>query len=98
MIWIYLHMNDGLSQEARKSANMDRERVTLARLGWLPNSCEGAGGSAHTWSEDVREGRIRTAVHGRPTDITELKAPVDVRSGNKKRLGPQGNDHRLAES
>ena len=57
MMWICLHMNDGLSQEARKSANMDGERVTLARLGWPPNSCEGAGVSAHTWSEDVREGR-----------------------------------------
>jgi hypothetical protein len=98
MMWICLHMNDGLFQEARKSANMDGERVTLARLGWPPNSCEGAGGSTHTWSEDVREGRIRTAVHGRLTGITELKAPVDARSGNKKRLGRQGNDHRLAES
>jgi hypothetical protein len=97
-MWICLHMNDGLSQEARKSANMDGERVALARLGWPPNSCEGASGSAHTWSEDVREGRIRTAVHGRLAGITELKAPVDARSGNKKRLGPQGNDHRLAES
>jgi hypothetical protein len=49
-------------------------------------------------SEDLREGRIRTAVHGRLADITELKAAVDARSGNKKRLGPQGNDYRLAES
>jgi hypothetical protein len=43
-------------------------------------------------------GRQCTAVHGRLAGITELKAPVDARSGNKKRLGPQGNDHRLAES
>jgi hypothetical protein len=92
------HERRALSQEARKSANMDGERVTLARLGWPPNSCKGAGGSAHTWSEGVREGRIRTAVHGRPAGITELKAAVDARSGNKKRLGPQGDDHRLAES
>jgi hypothetical protein len=41
---------------------------------------------------------FRTVVHGRLTDITELKAPIDTRSGNKKRLGPQGNDYRLAES
>jgi hypothetical protein len=37
-------------------------------------------------------------VHGRLADITELDAPVDARSGDKKRLGPQGNDHRLAGS
>jgi hypothetical protein len=97
-MWIYQHMNDGLSQEARKSANMDGERATLARLGWPPNSCEGAWRKCAHMSEDVREGRIRTAVHGRLADITELKAPVDARSGNKKRLGPQGNDHTLAGS
>jgi hypothetical protein len=67
---------------------MDRERVILARLGWLPNSYKGASVSAYTWSKDVREGRIWMAVYGRPVDITELKAPVDVRSGNKKWLGP----------
>jgi hypothetical protein len=41
--------------------------------------------------EDFREGRIQTTtelaenmftVHGRLADITELKAPVDARSGN----------------
>jgi hypothetical protein len=34
-------------------------------------------------------------VHGRLADITESKAPVDARSGNKERLGPQGNDHQV---
>jgi hypothetical protein len=41
-LWVYLYMNDGLFQEARKSANMDGERATLARLGWPPNSYEEA--------------------------------------------------------
>jgi hypothetical protein len=81
-----------------RRTKMDRERATLARLGWLPNSCKGAWRKCIYVSEDVREGWIRTAVHGRLADITELKAPVDARSGNKKWLGPQGNDHRLAES
>jgi hypothetical protein len=67
---------------------MDRERVTLIWLGWSPNTCEGASVSAYTWSEDIREGRIRIVVYGRPIDITELKAPINIRSGNKKRLGP----------
>jgi hypothetical protein len=48
--------------------------------------------------EDLREGRIPMAVQGRHADFTGLQAPVDVRHGNKKRSGPQGNDHRLAES
>jgi hypothetical protein len=40
VMWIYLHMNDGLFQEGRESANIDGERAPLARLGWPPNSCE----------------------------------------------------------
>jgi hypothetical protein len=43
-------MNDGLSQEARKSANMDGERATLA-----PNSCEEAWHKYARMSEDVKE-------------------------------------------
>ena len=27
-------------------------------------------------------------VYGRPIDITELKGPINIRSSNKKRLGP----------
>jgi hypothetical protein len=36
-------------------------------------------------SEDVREGRIRTAVHGRLADIMELKAPVEKIYNSKTR-------------
>jgi hypothetical protein len=78
--------------------NMDGERATFAPFGWPLNSCEEAWRKCVHMSEDVREGRIRTAVHGRFADITKLKAPMDARSSNKKRLGPQGNDYRLAES
>jgi hypothetical protein len=68
--------------------------------GWggPPNSCEEAWGKCVYMGEAFREGRIRTAVYGRLADITELKAPNDIRSGNKKRLRPQGNAYRLAES
>jgi hypothetical protein len=38
------------------------------------------------------------AVYSRPIDITELKAPINTRSSNKKQLGSQGNNYRLAES
>jgi hypothetical protein len=97
MMWIYLHINDGLFQEARKSANIDGERATYAPLGWPPG-CEEAWRKCAHMSKDLREGRIRTPVYSRFADITELRAPVDARSGNKKRLGPQGNDYRLVES
>jgi hypothetical protein len=50
-----------------------------------PAVSKGAGVRAHM-SEDVREGRIRMAVHGRLVDIIELKALIDARSNNKKRL------------
>ena len=46
--------------------------------GGHPTAVKRPGLSAHM-SEDLSEGRIRTAVHGRPSDITELKAPVDAR-------------------
>jgi hypothetical protein len=51
--------------------------------GWggHPTAVKRSGISAHM-SEDLSEGRIRTAVHGRLADITDLKAPVDAgRSG-----------------
>jgi hypothetical protein len=67
-------------------------------LEWPPNSCKGAGISVYIWSKGVREGWIRMVVYSRPIDIIELKAPINIRSSNKKRLGPQGNNYRLVES
>ena len=34
-------------------------------------------------SEDLREGRIRTAVYSKRVDIIESKAPANIRSGNE---------------
>jgi hypothetical protein len=98
MMWIYLYINDGLSRR-RGSLRIWMENAPhLHGWGGPPNSCEEAWGKCAHMGEAFREGRIRTAVHGRLADITELKAPDDARSGNKKRLRPQGNAHRLAES
>jgi hypothetical protein len=83
-MWIHLYINDRLSKGA------------TARRGQAAQS-KGLGKYTHV-SKDFREGRIRTAVHGRLADTTKLKVPVNIRSSNKKRLGPQGNNYRLAES
>ena len=40
-MWICLHMNDGLSQEARKSANMDGEVSHLHGWGGHPIAVKG---------------------------------------------------------
>jgi len=59
--------------------------------GGPPNNCEEAWHKCAHMGEDFREGRIQTTtelaenmftVHGRLAYITELKAPVDARSGN----------------
>ena len=48
MMWIFLHMNDGLFQEGRESANMDGERATLTGWGGHPTAVKRPGVSAHT--------------------------------------------------
>jgi hypothetical protein len=63
--------------------------------GGLPDNYEEAWGKCVYMGEEFKEDRVWTAVYGRLVDITELKAPVDIRSGNKKWFGPQGNDHRF---
>jgi len=47
-MWIYLHINDGLFQEGRESANMDGERATLTGWGGHPTAVKRPGVSAHT--------------------------------------------------